>query len=168
MHAHIITLIYSQLWIVVPHPPLSMDLLEHQPAQPTCRQWPTPVTLGMRSPLESPQQWLPVWLVGCGSLYQLVHVCEVDVTDNTALTVYSPTQLWIVAPHPPFWIDLLEHPPAQPTKGQWPTPVSVGLKSPMESPWLPVWLVGPGDLYQLVNVCIKYLYSLHLYITLHD
>ncbi len=41
----------------------------------------------MRSPLESP--WLPVWLVGCGSLYQLVHVCEVDVTDNTALTVFT-------------------------------------------------------------------------------
>ncbi len=23
----------------------------------------------------------------------------------------------------------------------------------MESPWLPVWLVGSGDLYQLVHVC---------------
>ena len=38
----------------------------------------------MRSPLESPQQRLPVWLMGCGDLYQLVHVCEVDtVTDNS-------------------------------------------------------------------------------------
>ncbi len=36
----------------------------------------------MRSPLESPQQWLPVWLMGCGDLYQLVNVCEVvTVTD---------------------------------------------------------------------------------------
>ena len=30
--------------------------------------------MGMRSPLESPQQRLPVWLVGPGDLYQLVWV----------------------------------------------------------------------------------------------
>ncbi len=33
------------------------------------------MTLDTRSPLESLQQWLPVWLIGCGRLYQLVHVC---------------------------------------------------------------------------------------------
>ncbi len=27
------------------------------------------------------------------------------------------------------------------------------MRSPLESPWLPVWLVGPGDLYQFVHVC---------------
>ena len=38
----------------------------------------------MKSPLESPQQWLPVRLVGRGDLYQFVNVCEVDtVTDNS-------------------------------------------------------------------------------------
>ena len=34
--------------------------------------------------MESLQQRLPVWLIGCGSLHQLVNVCEVDtVTDNS-------------------------------------------------------------------------------------
>ena len=87
MQAYISALVisfYSQLWIVAPHPPLEMDLLEHPSPQPTKGQWPTPVSVGMKSPMESPQQWLPVWLMGCGDLYQLVHVCEVDtVTDNS-------------------------------------------------------------------------------------
>ncbi len=92
MQAYIMTLLlyiaviscYSQLWIVAPHHPLPMDLLEHPPPQLTKGQWPTPVTVGMRSPLESPQQWLPVWLMGCWRLYQLVNVREVDtVTDNS-------------------------------------------------------------------------------------
>ncbi len=91
MQAYIIALLlavisfYSQLWIVAPHLPMAtMHLLEHPPEQPTKGQWPTPVTVGTRSPLESPQQWLPVWLMGCGDLYQLVNVCEVDtVTDNS-------------------------------------------------------------------------------------
>ena len=51
-----------------------MHILEHQPAQPIEGQSSTPVTLGMRSLMESPQQWLPVWLVECGKLYQLVQV----------------------------------------------------------------------------------------------
>ena len=38
----------------------------------------TLVTLDMRSPLESPQQRLPVWLIGCGILYQLVWVSHGD------------------------------------------------------------------------------------------
>ncbi len=50
---------------------------------------------------------------------------------------------------------LLEHPPAQLLEGWWPTPVSVGMRCPLESPWqqLPVWLMETGD-DQLVNVCI--------------
>ena len=67
----------------------------------------------MRSPLESPQQWLPVRLVGRGDLYQFVNVCEVvlSLIIATALTVvFSPTQLWIVAPLPPLAMDLLAYP----------------------------------------------------------
>ncbi len=73
--------------------------------------------------------------------------------------MFSPTQLWIiVALLPPLSVALLEHhPPAQPTKRQSSTPVTVDMKSPLESPQqqLPVWLMETGDLYQLVNVCIN-------------
>ena len=45
----------------------------------------------MRSPLESPQQWLPVWLIGCGRLYQLVHVCYSGVyyVQNTITILFT-------------------------------------------------------------------------------
>ncbi len=63
---------------VVPFPPLVMALLEHHPAQCTKEQCPTPVTVDTGSPMESPQQRLPVWLMGPGGLYQLVNVCELS------------------------------------------------------------------------------------------
>ncbi len=66
----------TQLWIVAPHPLLAMVLLKHQPAQLLEGWWPTLASVGMRSP---PQQWLPVWLVGCGRLYQLVPVSRTIV-----------------------------------------------------------------------------------------
>ena len=60
---------------------------------------------------------LPVWLAGPGGLYQLVHVCEVAILISNISTV-NGTQLWIVAPHPPLAMHLLEHKLEQPTKGQ--------------------------------------------------
>ncbi len=161
---HTLLHFYSQLCIVAPHPTLPMALLEYQlqplTQPPTKGQWTTPVTLGMRL---SPQQRLPVWLMGCGDLYQLVHVCEVDtITDNSyCIDRVFTTQLWIVAPLPPLAMDLLEHRPAQLLEGWWPTPVTLGMRSSPQQ-WPHVWLIECGDLHQLVSVCYSAaLYSNH-------
>ncbi len=153
----LIQLLCSLQPLIVGHLSLSlMALLAHPPTQCSMEWWPTPVSLGMRSPMESPQQWLPVWLVGCGRLYQLVHVCYCNVyVQNTNHTNILLTQLWIVAPLPLVPMHLLEHPPAQLLEGQWPTPVTLGTGSLEETSQqrLPVWLVECGRLYQLVHVC---------------
>ncbi len=89
-----------------------------------------------------------------------------EIDPGLYMALFSPTQLWIVALLPPLPMDLLEHPTlAQCTKGQSSTPVTVGMKSPMESPQqqLPVWIMETGHLYQLlVQVWFKNSYSSEL------
>ncbi len=66
--------------------------------------------------MELSQDLLAVGLTGPGGLYQLVNVCEFAILINNSV---NGIQLWIVAPpHSPFSMDLLDHPPEQPTKGQ--------------------------------------------------
>ena len=147
----------TKLWIVAPLPLVSTHLLEHQPTQPTKGQWPTPVTVGMRSPMKSPQQQLPVWIVGCGRLNQLVNVSN----NNTVLllhTLCKSMQVLLVVILPLAPMHLLGHPTlTYCTKGQWRTPVKPDTGSLQESPQqqLPVWLMESGSLYQLVQVWLN-------------
>ncbi len=154
--------VHTQLWTVRLLCLLPMDLLGYQQPQHSQGQWPTPVSLDTESLQGSPQQRLPVWLIGCGDLYQLVNVHEFLPYLCIDIIVHPPTQLWIVALFPPLPMYLLAHPPLiQPTKGQWPTPVSVVMKSPMGSPQqrLPVRIMENGDLYQLVQVWFRDFYN---------
>ncbi len=149
--------VHTQLWTVELLRLLSIDLVGYQQPQHSQGQWPTPVSLDTESLQESPQQWLPVRLTRPGDLYQLVNVHEF-LTDLCNWHYCSPTQLWIVALLPLFPMHLQKHPLLiQPTKGQWPTPVTLGMKSSMESPQqrLPVRITETGDLYQLVQVWFR-------------